>query len=179
MLILDEPTAVLTEQESRVLFARIEELKSDGVAIIFISHKLEEIVALADCVTIIRDGDQVGCFNVSELSKDDMAKLMVGRELSKLFPSIPEPSSKAEFAMSVSSLEIYGKDPVSFALKRGEILGFAGLVGSGRSALMETLVGLRKAKKRVVFINGTEVFISNFAEARANDISYLTKDRKG
>lgn len=179
VLILDEPTAVLTEQESRVLFARIEELKSDGVAIIFISHKLEEIVALADCVTIIRDGDQVGCFNVSELSKDDMAKLMVGRELSKLFPSIPEPLSKAEFAMSVSSLEIDGKDPVSFALKRGEILGFAGLVGSGRSALMETLVGLRKAKRRVVFINGSEVFISNFAEARANDIAYMTKDRKG
>lgn len=179
VLILDEPTAVLTEQESLVLFTRIKELRSEGVAIVFISHQLEEITALADCVTIIRDGNQVGCFKVSELSKDEMVKLMVGRELSKLFPSIPGPASKADLAMSVSALEIEGNDPVSFELKKGEILGFAGLVGSGRSALMEALVGLRTAKRKVVFIKGSETFIKNLAVARSNNITYLTKDRKG
>lgn len=179
VLILDEPTAVLTEQESLVLFTRIKELRSEGVAIVFISHQLEEITALADCVTILRDGNQVGCFKVSELSKDEMVKLMVGRELSKLFPSIPGPASKADLAMSVSALEIEGNDPVSFELKKGEILGFAGLVGSGRSALMEALVGLRTAKRKVVFIKGSETFIKNLAVARSNNITYLTKDRKG
>ncbi|MDA9611860.1 sugar ABC transporter ATP-binding protein [OM182 bacterium] len=179
VLILDEPTAVLTEQESLVLFTRIKELRSNGVAVVFISHKLEEIAALADRVTIIRDGNQVGCYKVSELSKDEMAKLMVGRELSKLFPSIPAPTSKTDLAMSVSVLEIENNAPVSFELKKGEILGFAGLVGSGRSALMEALVGLRTAKRKVVFIKGAEIFIKNLAEARSNNITYLTKDRKG
>lgn len=183
VLILDEPTAVLTQQESQVLFELIERFRKEGVAIVFISHKLDEIEQIADVITILRDGELVGSYAAKELSKDDMARLMVGRELSSLFPQLPGPSAEADTVLRVSELRLAGGSGAnSFELRAGEILGFAGLVGSGRTALMETILGLRAAANANtghVELRGERVEFKNLAAARDRRIAYLTKDRKG
>lgn len=181
LLILDEPTAVLTNTESEVLFKLIEQLKQQGVAIVYISHKLDEIERIADRITILRDGEMVGTYQASSLSADDMARLMVGRELSTLFPAIPAPGAGNEIALRVENAAVAGVvSPASFELRRGEVLGFAGLVGSGRSALMEGIVGLRRlAAGSRVEVNGRAVSYKNLALARDDGVAYLTKDRKG
>ncbi len=193
VLILDEPTAVLTQNESEALFELIGTLRARGVGIIYISHKLEEIERLADRITIIRDGELVGCYDADQLSKDDMARLMVGRELDSLYPSIPKPgpkpgpapSAEPVPALAVSGLRVTGATSFGgeeFSVSSGEVLAFAGLVGSGRTALMETLLGLRpgpvSAQGRVK-VHGKVVTLSSLADARRAGIAYLTKDRKG
>lgn len=183
VLILDEPTAVLTQKESTALFELIDRLRGRGVGIIYISHKLEEIERIADRITVIRDGDLVGCYPAATLSKDDMARLMVGRELSSLYPKVPAPDELASVALSIHGLHVAGASaPENFELRRGEILAFSGLVGSGRTALFETLVGLRPAQlgsESKIFVHGEEVRLNSFADARAHGVAYLTKDRKG
>ena len=185
VLILDEPTAVLTQNESAALFELIDTLRSRGVGIIYISHKLEEIERLADRITIIRDGELVGRYPAAELSKDDMARLMVGRELDSLYPSIPQPGAEIDPVLAVSGLRVEGagsSNGETFSVKPGEVLAFAGLVGSGRTALMETLVGLREgpeSPQETVKIRGEAVVLSSLASARQAGIAYLTKDRKG
>ena len=193
VLILDEPTAVLTQNESAALFELIDTLRARGVGIIYISHKLEEIERLADRITIIRDGELVGRYDAEQLSKDDMARLMVGRELDSLYPSIPKPGPKpgpapsAEHvpALAVSGLRVTGATNFSgeeFSVSSGEVLAFAGLVGSGRTALMETLLGLRPgpvSTQSAVKVHGEVVRLSSLADARRAGIAYLTKDRKG
>jgi ribose transport system ATP-binding protein len=183
VLILDEPTAVLTQKESTALFELIDRLRGRGVGVIYISHKLEEIERIADRITVIRDGDLVGCYPAATLSKDDMARLMVGRELSSLYPKLPAPDELASVALSIHGLHVAGVSaPENFELRRGEILAFSGLVGSGRTALFETLVGLRPAQlgsESKIFVHGEEVRLNSFADARAHGVAYLTKDRKG
>lgn len=193
VLILDEPTAVLTQNESAALFELIDTLRARGVGIIYISHKLEEIERLANRITIIRDGELVGRYDAEQLSKDDMARLMVGRELDSLYPSIPKPGPKpgpapsAEHvpALAVSGLRVTGATNFSgeeFSVSSGEVLAFAGLVGSGRTALMETLLGLRPgpvSTQSAVKVHGKVVRLSSLADARRAGIAYLTKDRKG
>ncbi|MDA7692330.1 sugar ABC transporter ATP-binding protein [Gammaproteobacteria bacterium] len=183
ILILDEPTAVLTQKESAALFELIDRLRERGVGIIYISHKLEEIERIADRITVIRDGDLVGCYPAADLSKDDMARLMVGRELSSLYPQVPAPSESTSASLSVSGLHVAGTLAAeSFELRCGEILAFSGLVGSGRTALFETLVGLRPAKAgscATIKVQGNEVRLGSLADARDHGVAYLTKDRKG
>ena len=189
VLILDEPTAVLTQNESAALFELIDTLRARGVGIIYISHKLEEIERLADRITIIRDGELVGRYDAEQLSKDDMARLMVGRELDSLYPSIPKPGPAlgAEHvpALAVSGLRVTGATNFAgeeFSVSSGEVLAFAGLVGSGRTALMETLLGLRSgpvSTQSAVKVHGKVVRLSSLADARRAGIAYLTKDRKG
>lgn len=183
VLILDEPTAVLTQKESAALFELIDRLRERGVGIIYISHKLEEIERIADRITVIRDGDLVGCYPAADLSKDDMARLMVGRELSSLYPQVPAPNESASASLSVSGLHVAGTLAAeSFELRCGEILAFSGLVGSGRTALFETLVGLRPAKAgscATIKVQGNEVRLGSLADARDHGVAYLTKDRKG
>lgn len=183
VLILDEPTAVLTQKESEALFALIERLRAQGVAIVYISHKLAEIERISNRIVILRDGSLVGTYPTGDLSQDDMARHMVGREISSLFPQRGALPLDAECVLGVSQLFVAGTHAtVSFELRRGEILGFAGLVGSGRTALMETIVGLRapsRAHVGTIQINGKTVLLRNLADARAHNIAYLTKDRKG
>ena len=134
VLILDEPTAVLTQQESQVLFELIERFRQDGVAIVFISHKLDEIEQIADVITILRDGEMVGSYPASELSKDDMARLMVGRELSSSLSRDAEPCQRGRSRLRRSVTCCSGNSKSSsFELRKGEVLGFSGLVGSGRT----------------------------------------------
>jgi len=174
---------VLTQKESAALFELIDRLRERGVGIIYISHKLEEIERIADRITVIRDGDLVGCYPAADLSKDDMARLMVGRELSSLYPQVPAPNESASASLSVSGLHVAGTLAAeSFELRCGEILAFSGLVGSGRTALFETLVGLRPAKAgscATIKVQGNEVRLGSLADARDHGVAYLTKDRKG
>ncbi len=180
VLILDEPTAVLTQTESAALFELLEKFKHAGVAIVFISHKLDEIAKYTDHITVLRDGEVVTAAATAELSKEDMIRHMVGRELSSLFPELPQP--RPEILLSVSDMPLQSGASASFDLRRGEILGFAGLVGSGRTALMERLVGLSKyarTEQTRITLKDTEVRIDHPATARKLGIAYLTKDRKG
>jgi ribose transport system ATP-binding protein len=183
VLVLDEPTAVLTQQESQVLFELIDRFRQDGVAIVFISHKLDEIKQIADVITVLRDGELVGSYSAADLSKDDMARLMVGRELSSLFPEIPKVPDASKVVLRVSDLLLQGNsEPSSFELRKGEVLGFSGLVGSGRTALIETVLGLRNSAKgntgRVELL-GERVNFKQLSVARSKGVAYLTKDRKG
>ena len=183
VLVLDEPTAVLTQQESQVLFELIDRFRQDGVAIVFISHKLDEIEQIADVITVLRDGELVGSYSAADLSKDDMARLMVGRELSSLFPEMPKVPDASKVVLRVSDLLLQGNsEPSSFELRKGEVLGFSGLVGSGRTALMETVLGLRKSAKGntgSVELRGKRVDFKQLSVARSKGVAYLTKDRKG
>ncbi|MBT8147685.1 MAG: sugar ABC transporter ATP-binding protein, partial [Gammaproteobacteria bacterium] len=183
VLIMDEPTAVLTSQESEVLYRLIARLSAEGAAIVFISHKLEEIKRIADSITILRDGQLVGDYTAKDLSREDMVSLMVGREVGDLFPAKRPPEPHAPKALEVKDVQVRGTDsPCSFSLQQGEILGFSGLVGSGRTALLESVVGLRSPAANQpgsVSLFGQPVRIKNLAQARELGVAYLTKDRKG
>jgi ribose transport system ATP-binding protein len=178
ILVMDEPTAVLTARESQVLFRQIERLKAQGVAILYTSHKLEEVKAIADVVTILRDGHHVITAPVAELDVDDMARHMVGRDVSDLFPA-KDKAAHPEVVLEVEHLTVPGHvTDASFRLHRGEILGFAGLVGSGRTELMEGIVGLRHASGTVK-VDGAAHRIHSLDQASHLGIAYLTEDRKG
>lgn len=178
VLILDEPTAVLTPKESRVLFRQIARLKAQGVAILYTSHKLDEVSEISDTITVLRDGRHVITAAAATLTESDMARHMVGRDLSKLFPpKVPAPG--ADLVLEVEALSVPGYvTGASFHLRRGEILGFAGLVGSGRTELMEGLMGLRPAAGRVR-VMGKPVHIRSPSDAARLRLAYLTEDRKG
>jgi ribose transport system ATP-binding protein len=176
VLILDEPTAVLTPKESRVLFRQIERLRAQGVAILYTSHKLDEVRAIADSVTVLRDGRHVVTAPAATMTEDEMARQMVGRDLSELFPP-KAPAPTAEIVLEALTVPGYVTS-ASFHLRRGEILGVAGLVGSGRTELMEGLMGLRRAHGKVR-VMGQPVHIRNPSDAAALGLAYLTEDRKG
>ncbi len=177
VLIMDEPTAALTTRETEVLFRQIDRLKEEGTAILYTSHKLDEVARIADRITVMRDGHIVRTAKRGELNEDQMAEAMVGRDLSDMFPP-KRPAEGAEPVLEVKNLTIgtLVKD-VSFTLARGEILGFAGLVGSGRTELMEGLFGVRLSTGSVA-INGKPVRIHNAEDAMKAGLVYLPEDRK-
>jgi ribose transport system ATP-binding protein len=178
VLIMDEPTAVLTGRESEVLFRQIARLKAQGVAVLYTSHKLDEVKAIADVVTVLRDGRHVITTPTSTLSVDDMARHMVGRDVSDLFPA-KRGRGNDEVVLDVRGFSVPGRvRDASFQLKRGEILGFAGLVGSGRTELMEGIVGLREGQGQVS-VKGRPARIRSLEEASRLGLAYLTEDRKG
>jgi ribose transport system ATP-binding protein len=178
ILIMDEPTTVLTSLEVDVLFTLIEKLKSQGVTILFISHKLKEVKRLCDRLLILRDGHVVSLDNVDMISEQDMASKMVGRELNQIFPPKSKPTN--EIALSVANLSVNPlvRD-VSFQVHKGEVLGFAGLVGSGRTEIAEAVMGLRKKHSGKVEVFGKPTKISNVKQAVDKGLAYLSEDRQG
>ncbi len=178
VLMMDEPTAVLTAREAEVLFRQIHRLRDAGVAILYTSHKLDEVKAIADQVTVLRDGREVVTAPAASMSADAMAEHMVGRDVSDLFPPKP-PLGEGPPVLEVEHLSVPGRvADASFTLRRGEILGFAGLVGAGRTELMEGVVGLRRATG-TIRINGRPERIRSLRDARRHGLAYLTEDRKG
>jgi ribose transport system ATP-binding protein len=174
VLILDEPTAVLTPKESSVLFRQIGRLKAQGVAILYTSHKLDEVAAISDSITVLRDGRHVITAPAITLTEHDMARQMVGRDLSELFPP-KTPAPQTETVLDVEALSVPGfVTSASFHLRQGEILGFAGLVGSGRTELMEGLMGLRRASSGRVEVRGKTAHIRQAADAARLGLAYLT-----
>ncbi|PRH84887.1 ABC transporter ATP-binding protein [Labrys okinawensis] len=178
LVIFDEPTAVLTGEEVERLLGIVARLKSQGTAVLYISHRLDEVQRLADKVTILRDGKMVGTFPGRTLSQMDMARLMVGRELASLYPERTR-AATAEPMLSVANACVPGfAREVSFTLHKGEILGFAGMIGAGRTELFEGIVGLRPAAASVE-LAGKPIHIRSPREAIDAGIGYLTEDRKG
>jgi methyl-galactoside transport system ATP-binding protein len=179
VIIMDEPTSSLTENEVKHLFGIIRKLRAEGIAIIYISHKMEEILDIADEVTIMRDGAVVGTYPAKELTTDLIIKRMVGRDLTNRFP--PRENVPGEVVMRVEGLTSANprsfKD-VSFELKRGEILGLGGLVGAQRTELVESIFGMRLIKSGKISINGREVSIHNPIQAKSHKIALLTEERR-
>jgi ribose transport system ATP-binding protein len=183
LLIMDEPTATLTPGETERLFALMAQLKGEGVTLLYISHKLDEVGRVTDEVVVMRDGRFVAQRPTAQLNRHQMAQLMVGRELSDLFPP-KDPAPEVTHASTQPLLEVTGlcvpgwADDINFAVRPGEILGFAGLVGAGRTELFEGLLGLRACHGELR-IDGEPVKIRSPRDAADHGITYLSEDRKG
>lgn len=177
VLIMDEPTAVLTERETEVLFAQIERLRSEGVAILYASHKLGEVKRIADRVRVLRDRTMVRSDLTADVTEDDMAAAMVGRELSDLLP--PKPARGAKPILEARGITVPGVvHDADLTLHRGEVLGIGGLVGSGRTELAEAIAGLRP-RGGTVRLDGQDLPAGEVARAMRAGLVYLTEDRKG
>ena len=182
LLIMDEPTATLTPGETERLFGLISQLHGQGTTIIYISHKLDEVERITQEVVVMRDGRFVAREETPKVSRRQMANLMVGRELSDLFPEkvIPPDDPAQPPALHVQGLNVPGwAVDVSFAVRPGEILGFAGLVGSGRTESFEGLLGLRRATVERVELAGRPVRLRSPRHAADQGLTYLSEDRKG
>jgi inositol transport system ATP-binding protein len=177
LIIMDEPTSAITEREVAHLFTLIRSLKEKGVAIIYITHKMDEVFKIADEITVFRDGNYIATVAASETTRDKLIAMMVGRELTAMFPK--EEAPIGEVVLSVRHLN-YGDivRDVSFDLRRGEILGFAGLMGAGRTEVMETIFGIYKADSGEIIINGNPRHVNSPADAINNGLALLTEDRK-
>jgi inositol transport system ATP-binding protein len=177
VLIMDEPTSALTEREVEHLFQIIRSLKADGKGIIYITHKMSELFEIADEVSVFRDGKYIATKLSNEVTRDEIIRMMVGRDITQMFPKLTVPIG--DVVLSVKGLTLNGifKD-VSFDVRAGEILGIAGLVGSGRSNIAETIFGVTPASAGTISINGKDVRISSPAIAMANGMAFLTEDRK-
>jgi methyl-galactoside transport system ATP-binding protein/inositol transport system ATP-binding protein len=178
IVIMDEPTSALTETEVVSLFKIINDLKAKGVAVIYISHKLDEIFKICDEITVFRDGSVVGSDYTKNLNVDKLIAMMVGREMTEMFPKVTcqigEPILKVENLSSGKAFQ-----NVSFELCKGEILGFAGLVGAGRTEVVETIFGMRPKTNGEIYINGKKLAIKSPEDAIANKVALLTEDRRG
>ena len=180
VLILDEPTSSLTQNEVDALFRIVEDLKAEGVAIVYISHKMDEILRIGDEVTIMRDGTYIGTWPAKELTTDDIITKMVGRELTNLYP--PRENVPGEVVFEVedfTSINPRSFRHVNFNLRKGEILGVAGLVGAQRTELMEGLFGTRSHTSGTIKYKGKEMKISRPKDAIDQGIAMLTEDRRG
>jgi ribose transport system ATP-binding protein len=180
LLVMDEPTATLTPGETQRLFAVMAQLKAEGVTLVYISHKLDEVEKVTDEVIVMRDGRFVARQPTPSLTRREMANLMVGRELSDLFPAKEPVPEGAPVLLQVRGFTVPGwAQDVSFDVRAGEILGFAGLVGAGRTELFEGLLGLRAATAGVVTLDAREVRLRNPRQAANEGLTYLSEDRKG
>ena len=178
LLIMDEPTTVLNQVETARLFKLMAALTARGTGIIYISHKLDEVLSVCSRVLVLRDGETVGCFEGSELTAVTLAEKMVGRELKGVFPE-KLPASKGEVRLEAEHLCAAGVKDISFTLRSGEILGLAGLNGAGRTELAEALFGLRKVTSGTVRIDGRAVRIRSASDALRHGMAFLTEDRQG
>lgn len=179
IVVLDEPTSSLANEEVEKLFAIIEKLKAKDVAIIYISHKMDEILRISDEVTIMRDGKWISTLDAKELTTDRIIQLMIGRELENRFP--PKTNRPGDVIMSVRNLTgEYGPtcEDVTFDLHKGEVLGLAGLVGSRRTELLETIFGYRKKRSGDTVIHGKSVQITSPSKAIKNRLALLTEERR-
>ena len=181
VLIFDEPTAALTQAETQILFDIIRELKAQGISIIYISHRMAEIFSLCDRVTVLRDGCFVSTEDIANVTADDIVRLMVGREITQLYPekqSSDERSTKPLLSIrNISDDERFSN--VSFDLMHGEILGIGGLIGSGRTEIAEGVCGLRAITRGEIRLNNHQQAIRRYADAVKAGIVYLSEDRKG
>ena len=177
LIIRDEPTSAITEREVANLFRIIRRLREAGTTIIYISHKMDEILEITDEITVLRDGYLTGHDLSSNLTQDELIRMMVGRSLENMFPKVTVPIGDVLLRVENLTLKKYYHD-ISFEVRRGEIVGFAGLVGAGRSEVLESVYGLRHAESGKIFKDGREVTIRHTRDAIAAGIGLLTEDRK-
>ena len=177
IIIMDEPTSALTDKEVDHLFDIIEMLKSRGVAVVYISHKMDEIFRICDDITVFRDGCYIGEREAKDTNHDELVQMMVGRDLGDVFP--PPTAKPGKTRLEVKNLSVDGAfSNISFKLHEGEILGIAGLVGAGRTELIETLFGVRQKDCGEIWINGENVEIRTPQDAISHKMAFLTEDRR-
>ncbi|MGD9562897.1 MAG: xylose ABC transporter ATP-binding protein [Pyrinomonadaceae bacterium] len=185
ILVLDEPTAALTESEVETLFTILRKLKEDGVGMIYISHKLDEVFEMSDRITVLRDGRTVATHAAAELNKEKVIQLMVGREVGDIFPKVVH--ELGETALEVRNLTAFSMDDpdkkvvdgVSFSVRKGEVLGVAGLMGAGRSELLMSIFGAWQGNySREIFVEGKLAGIDSPSDAIDHGIGFVTEDRK-
>ncbi|MGI6168114.1 MAG: sugar ABC transporter ATP-binding protein [Christensenellales bacterium] len=177
LIIMDEPTSAITETEVEHLFSIIRDLVDNGITIIYITHKMDEVWKITDEITVYRDGKYIGQVNTQETTRNKLVQMMVGREITAMFPK--EYAEIGDVYLKVEGLSRKGEfEDVSFEVKRGEILGVAGLMGAGRSEIMETLFGVRKKSAGEIYIDGKKIRINRPSDAIKNKIALLTEDRK-
>ena len=180
VVIFDEPTSSLSDNEVEALFRIMNDLRDKGVAMVYISHKMDEIKRIADDITIMRDGTYVGTWSADELSTDDIIAKMVGRTLTNVYPE--RKNTPGEVIMEVkhmTSISDKSFQDVSFNLRKGEILGFGGLVGAQRTEVLEGVFGIRALKSGEVYVKGKKVTIKHPADAMKAGIGLITEDRRG
>jgi len=177
IIIMDEPTSALTDKETRQLFEIIADLKRQQVAVIYISHKLDEIFEISDEVTVMRDGKYINHHQIEDITMDQLIREMVGRDLDEMFEQTNREIGEKVLEVKNLSHANYFKD-VSFDLKQGEILGIAGLVGAGRTEILETIFGMRKINGGEIYINGQLKDIASVQTAQQHKIALLTEDRR-
>ncbi len=179
VVIFDEPTAVLANDEVAALLDVVRRLRDRGAAVLYISHRLDEVEALADRITVLRDGRMIGTWPAEGLSQRGMAELMVGRELDMLYPpKRPEPEAAARLVVEGLRVD-HGAVEASFSVRPGEVLGIGGMIGSGRTELFEGLLGLRPSQAGHVTLDGRAVMQRSVRDWREAGLVYLTEDRKG
>ncbi|OYD07399.1 D-xylose ABC transporter ATP-binding protein [Paludifilum halophilum] len=177
LIIMDEPTSAITEKEVDHLFEIIRSLKKKGVAIIYISHKMDEVFEICDEITVLRDGQYIGTKPARELNQDSLIQMMVGREIKQVFHK--EKAEIKEVVLSVKNLSREGKfNNVSFEVRKGEILGIAGLMGSGRTELIESIFGIDPPTSGEMYLHGEKIRMKSPSDAIRNKIGLVTEDRK-
>ena len=180
LIIMDEPTATLTEKEVVKLFEIISELKKQGVSIIYISHRLEEAFKLSERITVLRDGEKIGTKNTCQTNQDEIVSMMVGKIVKDYFAGEKISTVQKETVLEVRDYDIADSvHDINFKLYKGEILGFAGVLGSGIHHLLRSIYGAAPKTKGNIFFNGKEVFIKNTKDAIKLGIGFVTEDRKG
>ncbi|MDF7799477.1 sugar ABC transporter ATP-binding protein [Pontiellaceae bacterium B1224] len=177
ILIMDEPSAPLTAAEAESLYVMVEKLKAKGVTIVYISHRMEEIFRLSDRITVLRDGQKIETLNTSDTNLDDLVKLMVGRELKETYPARNHQISE-EVLLEVDNVSGNGVHDISLQIRKGEVLGLAGLIGAGRTELAELLFGVKQKIAGRVVLHGKEVNPKLPKEAIAEGIALVPEDRK-
>lgn len=177
LIVMDEPTAALTDREIETLFVTIRALQAKGVSFVYISHRMEEIFAICDRITILRDGQYVGVKKVKDTTFDEIVQMMVGRELGNRFPERSVKIGEVKLVAKSLTRNGYFED-VSFELRKGEVLGIAGLMGAGRTEVAQALFGYKKLNKGEVFLDGKLVKIQNPSKAIKLGFGFVTEDRK-
>lgn len=177
VIIMDEPTAALTDREIQTLFKTIHKLKAEGVSFVYISHRMEEIFSICDRITILRDGEYVGVRVIKETTFDEIVQMMVGRELGERFPG--RNATIGDVKLELKGLTRPGLcEDINFSVRKGEIVALAGLMGAGRTEVAQAIFGHRKMSKGQIFIDGNEVKIKNPRQAKKLGIGFVTEDRK-
>ena len=186
IIVMDEPTSAISEKEAEKLFNIIRRLRGEGKGIIYITHRMEEIFKIADRLTVMRDGQYIGTVRAAETTKDEIIKMMVGRDMSEQYPK--DPTEKGEVALEVKELSYIPPEGsfrrslknISLYVRHGEVLGIAGLAGAGRSEFFECLAGVHHGETEGhIYIEGKEVSIKTPSDAIKAGISFATEDRKG
>ena len=177
VIIMDEPTAALTQKETEVLFGVVRSLKEKGVSIVYISHRMEEIFELCDRITILRDGQYIGTREISKTDMTEVVKMMIGREIGERYPE--RDVKVGDVAFEVKNLNCPGVfSDISFQVRAGEVLGVAGLMGAGRTEIMQSIFGNMPNVTGQIFVEGKEVHNKNPEQAMKNGIGFITEDRK-
>lgn len=177
VIIMDEPTAALTQSETVALFKVIESLRKKGVSMVYISHRMEEIFELCDRITVLRDGSYIGVKNIPETNMNEIVKMMIGREIGERYPSRNVKIGKE--VLKVKELTRKGTfNDVNFSVRAGEVLGVSGLMGAGRTEIMQAIFGNLSYESGTIEIDGKEVKISNPRQAMEHGIGFITEDRK-